>query len=187
LANIRHDIDKLKLDLKGGYSKALSEVLRDQETEEEKVAAQLQEQLVNSAKPAEREWEKLPGLVDLIYSADDPDSVRLKLRQVLRRVIAETHVLIVRRASYRLVAAQFFFIGGQHRSYLIVHQTAGNLRPGGAWAGSFAKLTEKDFRRPADVKQVEQVLQRVEIGPLTKSLLQLSTVKLEYQASGRAE
>ena len=136
LADVRADIASLKADLKGGYSKALADVLRDREVAEEEAARLLQEELARSVKPAVKAWQELPDLAELIRKADDPEAARLRLRAVLRRIVEDVRVLIVRRASWQLCAVQVFFAGGAHRDYLIANQSAANRRMGGWWARS---------------------------------------------------
>lgn len=174
LANIRQDIARLQEDLKEGYSKALATVLRTKEAEEEEVAERLQEQLALSARPAERAMHDLPGLVEMIESAADPDEVRLKLRPILRRLIEQACVLIVPRGSFRLVAVQIFFTGGACRNYLLTHQTAGFRRPGGHWPpcspdwATVAKNGELDLRKPEHAARLERQLLAIDLNGKTK-------------------
>src|SRR5262249_45202419 len=153
LANVRQDVAGLQAELKAGFSKALTAVLREREAEEEQVAQQLQEELARAVRPAARAWRELPDLANLGRSADDSDAVRLRLRPILRRLVEDARVLIVPRGSWRLLAVQFFFVGGARRDYLIAHQTAGFRRPGGWWARSFADACPDaealDLRKPA--------------------------------------
>jgi DNA invertase Pin-like site-specific DNA recombinase len=153
---IRQDVAGLQQDLKAGYSKALSAVLREKEIEEERVATQLQEELAKAVRPAERAWKDLPTLADLVKKGGD--ETRLRLRPVLRRVVEEILVLIVRRGSFQLLAAQVFFEGGARRDYLLVYQTAANRRPGGWWRESFREAEGLDLHKPAHVRQLERVL-----------------------------
>jgi DNA invertase Pin-like site-specific DNA recombinase len=163
LANVRQDIARLKEDLKEqGYSKALSAVLREQEDAEEKVALKLQEELSRTVKPAARAWDELPGLVEMIKGAADPDDVRLRLRPVLRRVVEEAWVFIVKRGSYQLCFVQFFFSGGARREFAVVYQPKANRRPGG-WrpVSEWHKAGPEnlDLRRRDHVKRMETFLE----------------------------
>jgi hypothetical protein len=147
LANIRHDIASLQEDLKAGYSKALAAVLRDQEAAEEETAGALQDELAKTVRPVERAWQDFPTLADLIAGADDPDAVRLKLRAVLRRLVEQIYVLIVKHracGSYLVAAVQVYFAGGGVRDYLIVNQNAGYHRPGGWYARSIESSLAQD-------------------------------------------
>src|SRR5262249_42421010 len=62
LANVRQDIAQLQADLKGGYSKALAAVLRENEAKEEQLAEELQDELAKAARPLARAWDELPSL-----------------------------------------------------------------------------------------------------------------------------
>jgi DNA invertase Pin-like site-specific DNA recombinase len=169
LANVRKDLAGIKEELKAGFSKALTEVLRDREAAEEQLANELQEELARSVKPAARAWQELPSLVDLIKESDDPDDVRLRLRTVLRRIVEAAWVLIVPRGARRACVVQFFFVGGGRRDYLIVHQTAGNLRKERWSARSLADVADQgafDLRKPKDVRDLEKALQRLDLEAL---------------------
>ena len=168
LKAVRDDLAGLKEDLQGGYSKTLASVVREKELEEEKVAAELQEELARSIKPAARAWKEVPGLVDLIRSADDPDAVRLRLRAVLERVVRSAFVLLVRRGSYLLAAVQFYFEGDARRDFLIVYQSPGYNRAGGWWALSLAEAGVPgsfDLRRREDVRELVDLLSLAGLRP----------------------
>jgi hypothetical protein len=96
-----------------------------------------------------------------VRDADDPEDVRLRLRAVLCRLVDKIWVLIVRRGSYRLAAAQVHFAGGKWRDYLIVHQTAGFRRQGG-WEPlsppTLAGQGALDLSKPAHVARLEKAL-----------------------------
>jgi DNA invertase Pin-like site-specific DNA recombinase len=175
LANLRQDIERLKDDLKQGYSKALAAVLRDQEDAEEKAALELQEELSRTVKPAAQAWKelpelvgmmkaakKLPGVVEMIKESPDPDDVRLRVRPVLRRLAEEAWVLIVRRGSYQLCVVQFFFWGGARREFAVLYQPKANRRPG-YWrpVSEWHKPGPKnlDLRRREHVKLMETFLE----------------------------
>jgi DNA invertase Pin-like site-specific DNA recombinase len=169
LANHRSDVARLKADLKGGYSKALADVLRDAEAAEEETGRELQEELARSVRPAAKAWGELPDLAEMVKKADDPEAVRLRLRPVLRRVVEDIRVLIVRRASWQLCAAQVFFEGGARRDYLIAHQSAGFRRPGGWWAKNLPpEVTaghDFDLRDREQALELARVLGEVPVSP----------------------
>jgi DNA invertase Pin-like site-specific DNA recombinase len=162
LADVRADVAQLQADLRQGYSKALAAVLRDREAAEEEAAKELQDELARHARPAAKAWKELPGLVEMIRTADDPDAVRLRLRAVLARVVESVLILIVRRNSWQLCAAQVVFTGGAHRDYLIVNQPAAFRRKGGWWVRSLPpEVTANlslDLRNPAHVAGLERAL-----------------------------
>jgi DNA invertase Pin-like site-specific DNA recombinase len=169
LANVRGDVAGLQQELKAGFSKALAAVLREKEEEEERLAAELMDELAKSVVPAERAWKELPSLVAMIQKADDPDAVRLKLHGVLRRVIDSTHVLIVPRGVARFCAVQFFFAGGGRRDYLILHRPAGNRRAE-SWAAwslkDVVKVGAFDLKNPKDAAALERVLADLDLDEL---------------------
>jgi DNA invertase Pin-like site-specific DNA recombinase len=171
LAAIRSDIAGLQADLKTSYSKAIAAVLRDREAVEVQLTSELQDQLARDARPLHAAWEQLPSLVDLI--AEKGDEARLKLRTVLRRVIAEAWVLIVPRGSLRLASVQFFFSEGARRDYLILYQLATKKHPGGWQACSLAtvaKDNELDLRRHRDAAALEKLLLAVDVARLAERM-----------------
>jgi DNA invertase Pin-like site-specific DNA recombinase len=172
LANVREDLAALKEELRQGFSKTLAALLREKESEEGRVAADLQGELARAARPLARTWEELPGLVDLIHRAKDPDEVRLRLRTVLARVVSEAWVLVVRRGSYQLCLTQFHFDGGARRDYLIAYRTGGHSWPSGWYAASVRTgdteafgvpdmREEHDLRDPEVAARVQAQLENV--------------------------
>jgi DNA invertase Pin-like site-specific DNA recombinase len=166
LKNVRADLAAYQAELKaGGFSKALAAVLREKEIEEEAVAGELQEELSRQAVPLARDWEGLPGLVELAGTDDG----RLRLAAALRRLVEVALVLIVPRRSYRFCAVQVFFTGGATRHYLILSQTAGCNRKGDAWAESLAAVADPadlDLRRREDARELEALLAGLDVGQL---------------------
>jgi DNA invertase Pin-like site-specific DNA recombinase len=165
LRNVRQDLAAIKEDLHRKYSRHLAEVLREKETEEERVAGELQEELARQASSLEKDWRELPTLADLAGA----DEGRLRLAATLRRVIEEVWVLIVVRGSYRFCAAQIFFAGGARRDYLVLNQSTGFNRPGGWWARSFADAlgpADYDLRRREDARQLEAALAALDLSDL---------------------
>jgi DNA invertase Pin-like site-specific DNA recombinase len=157
LADIRGDIGGYKDDLRKRRTPALVALLQEKEAEEEQVATRLQEELAKAARPAERAWEELPSLAELVR--DGGDEARLRLRPVLRRVIDSVWVLTVRRGAHTLCAAQAYFAGGDaRRDWLVVYRSAGHRRSGGWWRESFREVEGLDLRKPAHVRQLERVL-----------------------------
>jgi DNA invertase Pin-like site-specific DNA recombinase len=167
LADIRHDLAAIKDDLRGGYSKHLTALLREKEAEEEQVAGELQEERVRALRPAEKAWHDLPGLAEMVKEGGD--KARLRLRPVLRRVVDNIWVLIVHRGARSLVAVQVFFDGGSVRHYLIYRQAAGRNRKGGWWVESFkdSGRPELDLRRREDAAKLERDLLAVSLDDLT--------------------
>jgi hypothetical protein len=142
----------------------LSQLLREREAEEEKVATELQEELARSVRPAEKAWKALPTLADLVKKGGDES--RLKLRPVLRRVIEGAWVLVVRRGIYMLAAVQVHFTGGGQRNWLILNKTAANNRAADWAARDFADVglpDDLDLRKRSDVKALERELLAVDL------------------------
>lgn len=167
LKNVRKDITQIQADLRAGYSKHLSAVLREQEAEEERIAAQLQEELAKSVRPAEKAWEQLPSLVDMIRK--EGDEARLRLRPVLRSVVEEARVLLVHRRSRIIAAVQFFFVGGGVRHWFIVYQIPGYNRPRRWWYPPAIKddvldADDLDLRRREDAEALAEVLAEMDLG-----------------------
>jgi DNA invertase Pin-like site-specific DNA recombinase len=157
LANCRADLAGLQADLQVAYSKALADVLRAKEAEEQAIADSLQDELARSARPAATAWGDVPGLCDLLRDAADPDPIRLRLRGVLRNCIESIWVLIQPRGVTKLCYAQVNFRGEPftqvepstgdeflrepYRAYIIIHKQAGRGRRGG-WASIAVKQPE---------------------------------------------
>jgi DNA invertase Pin-like site-specific DNA recombinase len=170
LANLRTDLAQIKEDLSAHYSKTLSALVLEKEAEEEQVAAQLQEELGKAAQPAGKLWGELPGLVDVLREAEDPDEVRLRLRVVLQRTVSEAWAFVVRRGCVQLMAVQFYFAeGGARRDYLVVYRPAGNKRAACWRAYSLKKVVktgEPNLRTPEGVAALEAELQAVNLNEL---------------------
>jgi DNA invertase Pin-like site-specific DNA recombinase len=177
LAGVRADIARLQDELKVAFSKAIAAVLRDQETLEEQIAVQLQEELSRTVKPAARSWKELPGLVQLIRTADNPDDVRLKLRTVLCQVIDEVWVLIAKNGAYQIVVVQVFFRGDTRREYVLLYRPAAHQRAMVAEAKSLAdvvKVDDLDLRRLADAEELAAKLEALDL-PSTRKKGKLKT------------
>jgi hypothetical protein len=171
LANIRRDITGFVNDLKKGHSKHLSALLVDAEKEEERLAGQLQDELARTIRPGEKAWEQLPSLVDLIRQHGD--EARLKLRPLLRSIVEDARLLLVRKQPWILAGLQFHFHGGATRSYLLVYSQPSRSRPGGCWADSLASAVdpaELDLRKPDHARQFESRLGAVDLEKLTAAM-----------------
>jgi DNA invertase Pin-like site-specific DNA recombinase len=163
LKNVQADVAALQADLKAGYSKALADVLRAREADEQKAAGELQDELAKAVRPAERTWKEMRPLLDLVRTGGD--DVRLRVAVALRRLITDARVLIVRVGSWSLCAVQLFFDGGATRSYLVNHQSKANGRPGHWWCRSFkqAHLGDAlDLRKREDAANLARELERLD-------------------------
>jgi DNA invertase Pin-like site-specific DNA recombinase len=169
LKNIREDMGALQEELKAGFSKAVVAVLKAKEAEEEEVAKQLQAERAKTARPLDRAWGSVPSLAKLV--AKEGDAARLRLRPVLRRLVEDARVLVVRRGSWQLCAVQFTFAGGARRDFLICRQSGGHNRPGGWSAASLPPAVTRglslDLRKPAHVAGLAAALEAADIDSLT--------------------
>jgi len=154
LADIRSDIAGLQADLRSGYSKALAAVLRDKEQEEIQIAGELQDELAASVRPAERAWEELPSLVNLIK--EHGDEARLRIRSVLRSIIEDARLLLVRRDSYTLAGVQINFQGGAVRHYLVIYRQACSQRARDCRTLDFKRTGQKPLPAVPDLRDPEQ-------------------------------
>jgi DNA invertase Pin-like site-specific DNA recombinase len=171
LKNVRADIAGLQAELKAGFSKALVAVLRDKEADEENIAGALQDELAKSVRPAERAWGQLPTLVALVRGQGD--AARLKVRGVLRDIIEDARLLLVRRQSYILAAVQFHFLGGAVRHNLVIYRQARRGRTGGWWCCSLndaVQLGPLDLRQRADAHKLEALLAGVDLEKLIAAM-----------------
>jgi hypothetical protein len=157
---VRADIAQIEADIKEGYSKRLSAILKQKEAEEEQIATELQEELAKSARPTEKAWQELPSLVGTIEK--EGDEARLRLRPVLRRVIESGHVLIVQRGVAKFAVVQLHFKGDGIRSYLVWYRPAGRGRAEKWEAKSFASpIVDLDLRNPEHAAKLEKSLASV--------------------------
>jgi DNA invertase Pin-like site-specific DNA recombinase len=157
LKNVRADMAGLQADLREGYSKAIAMALREKEAEEIKLADQLQDELARSVRPAARAFAEVPGLVEMIRTAADPDAVRLKLRVALQQTVESIHVLIVPIGAVRLCVVEVRFMGGWVRSYLVYHRSAANQRPALTWIQSYRDDLIDDIYTLTNREHVERV------------------------------
>src|SRR5262249_13070634 len=117
------------------------------------------------ANPRSAAWAEAKTLLAV---AND-EATRLRLRDLLRQIAERLWVVVVPRKSYRLCAVQILFQGGARRDYLVVYHAAGNHRPGGWKALSFADVVgadDLDLRRKADVRDLERFLAGLDLSKL---------------------
>jgi len=180
LQDLGEHISALADDLRKGYSSALTTVLREKEAEHAKIKDELDSLRAEMINPVADDWKHFPNLVDAIEKAENKEDARLRVRALLRRAVESIYLLIVRRRSYRLVAAQVFFYNGICRSYLILHQTAAYARKGGWDACSLSDavaLGPRDLRKPEDVRKLEAFLSAVNVETLAEAMKQLRLKK----------
>jgi hypothetical protein len=113
-------------------------------------------------------------LLAALDAAPDQTDARLRLRGVLRRVLASIELLVVPLGRDRLAAAQLWFADGQRcRSYLILHQPpkANGFKryEGDGSIRSFAEVHlsgQLDLRRPDHARRLETVLEKIDLTAL---------------------
>ncbi len=112
-----------------GFSATIGKRIAVLEFRKEELEASLLDAKVSAACPAEAAWKEYGSLVDALEQAPDQRDARLRLRAILRRVIACVWLLIVPRGRDRVAVVQVDFAGGARRSYLVwYHPTRSNGR-----------------------------------------------------------
>jgi DNA invertase Pin-like site-specific DNA recombinase len=113
-------------------------------------------------------WTETMTLIDV---AKD-ESHRLRLRDLLRTVIDEILIVIVKRRSHRFCACQVLFRAGTKRDFLIWTQASyGHKRSwlAGSFPGNFGS-TQLDFRNQRHVKNLTDTLQKIDVDLLVDSM-----------------
>jgi DNA invertase Pin-like site-specific DNA recombinase len=154
-------IASLKDDLRRGYSRALSDLVRATEDELAALEGQIREEALRAARPAAAVWGKLPDLVTALRTADDPNPLRVRIRTLLARVLTETLILICRQRSWAACAVSVWFVGGARRDFVLVYRPpvgrrehffdAASVR----WEDGGVPL---DMRDAADLKRLDALL-----------------------------
>jgi hypothetical protein len=114
-------------------------------------------------------WAETLTLLDV---AKD-EANRLRLRELLRTIVAEIWVLIVPRRSHRLCVVQVYFTGGERRDYLIHYKAAGYCREGSWSAKSLAgdlSARKLDLRNQKDADALSQTLQSIDLSLLARAM-----------------
>jgi DNA invertase Pin-like site-specific DNA recombinase len=191
LHHIRLHRDALENELLNGDVAALARALRRVETQEQELAAKLADAQQRAAHPLSEAWGEVASLssvleghpdnlreeratqslLDLVERAPNPQDVRLRLREALRRIVEDIRLLIMPRGHDRLCAVQMWFAGGErHRDYLIVHRAAKSHGTPSAWfARSLASITAPgalDLRKKAHMKDLERVLLEMDLAEI---------------------
>ena len=140
---------------------ALVRVLRSLSEECDKLRKQLVQLRQKESNPRSVAWAETLTLLDV--AIDEPH--RLRLRELLRTIIQEIRVLVIRRRSHRLVAVQVFFEGDTRRDYLIHHQASYGHPESWAARSLPPDLAPKnlDLRRKADVALMTKRLSESDI------------------------
>jgi hypothetical protein len=107
--------------------------------------------------PQSAVWAEAKSLLEV---AEDEAS-RLRLRDLLRTIIAEIWVLIVAQPAQRFCAVQMLFTSGARRDYLILYRPAARNRQWGWWVRSLANMSansELDLSQKKHVKELDATL-----------------------------
>jgi DNA invertase Pin-like site-specific DNA recombinase len=161
--------------LAGGTApKAAVRVLGQLEEQERALEEQLRDARQKAAHPLSESWGQAQGLLDAITR--DPQA-RLRLRALLRQLVTDIRLLVVRRGRDRLAAAQIWFAGGERREYLILHRPPlwdrhkQTLRPG-AWhsrslSGDVATAASAlDLRKAGHARRLADALASADVDDL---------------------
>ncbi len=176
LAETEGRIEAVKAQLlAGGDLAPLVDVLRSLEAKRVAEAGELAAARREAASPLASAWGECRSLLDALARAPDPDEARVRLRAVLRRVVAGVWCLFVNRGTKRLAAVRVQFSGGAHRDYLVLHTPAlggsagrqvtgraGGVRPARTEVRSFASAGapgEFDLRDPAQAAKLRAALE----------------------------
>src|SRR5262249_51467682 len=165
------EIEKLKTRLQARYSDAVADVLQRREEERQSLGEELARARQEAASPLGEAWGECRSLLDALEAAPDAEEARVRLRAALRRIVEGFWCLFAGRGRARLAGVQVWSTGGRHRDYLILHRPpvrgAAANRPGEWWvrslAGAAGVPASLDFRKPADVRRLEQALEAVDV------------------------
>jgi DNA invertase Pin-like site-specific DNA recombinase len=174
LAEAEGKIAALEAELLQGDVPAIARVLRGLEATRRDLAARLAEAKAEAAHPLAESWGEARSLAEALDSAPDPEDARTRLRMLLRRLVSEGWLLVVRRGLVQLAALQLYFSGDGKRDFLIYHRRAfhaGCGRREAEWrARSFAEGElvpgGLDLRKPSHVKRLERVLLTLDLSSL---------------------
>jgi hypothetical protein len=122
-------------------------------------------------------WGEAKGLLAALAKAADPTDAKLRLRSVLRRMIAEMWLLVVPVGIARLAAVQVYFAeGDKRRDYVILHMPSvsnGKASRPAKWSVKSLVLAGKkgelDLRMPADAKLLEAAFADLDVEDLTSA------------------
>jgi DNA invertase Pin-like site-specific DNA recombinase len=167
---IRNDLSALQADIKShGASKTIMASIRQLETEEEKVATELQEETAKAARTPEKEWAGFHNHCGLwndpLAAAVITNEDRLTARNYLSSIVSEIRLLTVRRGVYTVAAVQLTFPDVDVRRNLrIIYKAAGYRRKGGwdVWSSDDVDGSEWTLR-PDNVTVFEQELMRLKL------------------------
>jgi DNA invertase Pin-like site-specific DNA recombinase len=156
-----------------GFSASIGKRIKTLESRKDDLEAALAAARQRVAHPLTETWGELPSLVQLLRDAADREDARVRLRSVLRRLVAAVYLLVVPRGLERLFAVQVVFRGerdGLRRDYLGLYRPAAGRRPGGWWVRSLAEVARPgdfDLRKPDHARELEEVLLGTDLAGIT--------------------
>ncbi len=102
---------------------ALIDTVRELEGERQRAADALAEARQRAASPVGEAWGEFRSIAEALAAAPDPDAARVKLRGVLRRMLAEVWCLFLPGRGPRVAHVQVVFAGGEKfQHFVIVHR-----------------------------------------------------------------
>lgn len=137
--------------------------IREKHAERKTLVERLDAAKTKAASPLSSAWGETKGLIETLDAAKDQRDVRVRLRQVLARIVERIDCLFTPGGGRRVGAVQVRFAGGRHRDYLI-HYTPphGPTETPAKWsAESFAEAglpDMLDLRQPDHTKRLEAAL-----------------------------
>jgi DNA invertase Pin-like site-specific DNA recombinase len=144
---------------------SLARVLKALDGRLQDVQRRLAEARRKEATPLTAAWSEAVTLLDVARD----ERRRLRLRDLLRQLISEAWVLVVRRGCHALCALQLFFTANGARSYLIHYKAAGRGREGGWSVASFADADlgdSPDLRDPVHAGELAAELAALDLSRL---------------------
>jgi DNA invertase Pin-like site-specific DNA recombinase len=147
---------------------SLVRVLRSLSGECDTLRKRLAEVRQRESSPRSIAWAEAQTLLD----AAKDEAQRLRLRELLRTVIDQIPMLIVRRRSHRLAVVQIHFQGGGRRNYLLWYRSVfGHERSWLACSLRSDFATDGlDLRRKVDVKDLTKTLGEIDVDQLIEGM-----------------
>jgi DNA invertase Pin-like site-specific DNA recombinase len=159
----RRDLEQA-LEAGDAAPKAAIRVLAKLEAQEKALEEQLRTARQQQAHPTAEAWRQAQSLLTALKRGGQ--DTRLRLRSLLRRIIAEISLLVIGRGADRLAAAQIWFVGGEHRDYLILHRPPWHDRPGLWRSRSLYPAHHPDLRQPRHAQALEKKLLTLDLSTL---------------------
>jgi DNA invertase Pin-like site-specific DNA recombinase len=175
LEDTEDQIAKLEAELLQGEVAAVTRVLRRLEAQQRELADKLAHAKQKAAHPLSEACGKMRSLLETLDSAPDQEDKRLRVRSEMRRIVDSIWVVIVPRGRDRLAGVQVWFVGGEHRDYVILHRPPkgnGAAHSSGLRGGEVLRLPgpRLDLRKPADALGLQEQLLSMDIQAFVRRL-----------------